>query len=71
MWSLWRNKSREGEARADKALRDATRNLHDIKERSAEVTQVANALRDFRERNHFAEGLEAIIFQQRGPLNDA
>lgn len=71
MWSLWRNKSREGEARADKALRDATRDRRDIEARAPEVTQVANALRDFRERNHFAEGLEAIIFQQKGPLNDA
>lgn len=71
MWSLWRNKSREGEARADAALRDATRDRKDIEARALEVTKVVNALRDFRERNHFAEGLEAIIFQQKGPLNDA
>ena len=71
MWSLWRNKDREGEVRAKQALRDAERSLRDIENRGPEVTQVAKALRDFRERNHFAEGLEAIIFQQRGPLNDA
>jgi len=71
MWSLWRNKGKEGEARADEALRNANRHLLDIQERSAEVTEVATALRNFRERNHFAEGLEAIIRQQRGPLNDA
>ena len=71
MWSLWRNKGKEGEARADEALRSARRDLREIKGRSEEVTQVAAALRDFRERNHFAEGLEAIIRQQKGPLNDA
>ena len=71
MWSLWRNKSKEGEARAEAALRDATRDRESIEERGPEVAQVAKALRDFRERNHFAEGLEAIIRQQRGPLNDA
>jgi hypothetical protein len=71
MWSLWRNKDREGAARADQALRDAKRSLRDIEERGPEVAQVAKALRDFREKNHFAEGLEAMIRQQKGPLNDA
>ena len=71
MWSLWPNKKKGGRGPADEALDDANRNLREIEKRGQEVTQVANALRDFRERNHFAEGLEAMIRQQRGPLNDA
>lgn len=68
MWSLWRSKPNE---EADRALKDANRNLRAVKRRSEEVTQVSNALKDLYERNHFAETLEAIIIRHKGPLNDA
>lgn len=66
MWSLWRRGKRKEEDRAGKALQDATRNLHEVKKRSHEVTKVSNALRAERERNGFAEALEAIITSNKG-----
>jgi hypothetical protein len=52
---------------ASEALRDARRGLHEVKQRSKEVSDVAEALRQIRERNHFAEQLEAIIVRNGGP----
>lgn len=46
---------------AKKALADAKHNLRKVQARSSEVSRVANALKEIRERNHFAEQLEAII----------
>lgn len=71
MWSLWRNKARKeannSAKKAEEALNDAHRNLREVKKRGEEVTQVSNALKHLRQRNHFAEALEAIIVQREGP----
>jgi hypothetical protein len=62
VWFPWRSKtSRESE----KALKEATKSLEEAEERGQEVTAVAEALRAIRERNHFAEQLEAIILRRR------
>jgi hypothetical protein len=62
----WRNKDKDGES-AD-ALRDAEKNLRAVQRRGKEVTSVAKALREMRERNHFAEQMEEIIVRRRGQL---
>lgn len=57
---MWFRRSDSAEE-AKYALADAKRNLRKVQARGSEVTRVANALREIRERNHFAEQLEAII----------
>lgn len=53
---------------SERALEDAKKNLCDVQKRGAEVSDVANALKDFRERNHIAEQLEEILIRRRGSL---
>jgi vacuolar-type H+-ATPase subunit H len=65
MWPLRRRRSKATEE-ATKALKDAEKNLHEVKERGCEVRKVATALKEIRERNHFAEQLEAIILRNGG-----
>lgn len=65
MWPLPRRRSKATEE-ATKALKDAEKNLHEVKQRGCEVQQVANALKEIRERNHFAEQLEGIILRHGG-----
>jgi len=62
----WRSKENDGESA--KALRDAERNKRKVEMRGKEVTKVVEALRELRERNHFAEQMEAIIVRRRGQL---
>lgn len=69
MWSLWgkrKRKEADGESKADLALADANKNLLEARRRGLEVTKITNALRNERERNGFAEALEAIILSNRG-----
>lgn len=56
MW-LRRRKSNE----SAEALKEAEDSLRQVQLRSVEVSRVAKALKDIRNRNHFAEALEAII----------
>lgn len=63
MWFLWRNNKSNGDSEA--ALKDARKNVREVRERDQEVTKVVKALRDIRERNHFAEQMEEII-RRRG-----
>lgn len=66
MWFRRRNRSGvESEA----ALEDAQRNLREVQQRGREVTSVANALKEIRNKNHFAEALEAIMVRHGGPLD--
>jgi hypothetical protein len=46
---------------AEKAMREAHEQLQKTKERTPEVRAVSTALRTMRERNGFAEQLEAIM----------
>jgi hypothetical protein len=57
----FRGENKSGEA-AKEALADAQENLRVIRKRGEEVTAVSEALRDIRERNHFAEHMEEILF---------
>lgn len=64
MWFRRRDKGEESAA----ALKDAKQNLRIVQKRGPEVSRVADALKDMRERNHFGEALQEIIVRKRGPL---
>jgi hypothetical protein len=68
MWFL-RRSNYNAESQSQEALDDAESNLSEIKKRSFEVRQISNALKDIRERNHFAEQFEEILLRNGGSLN--
>lgn len=51
---------------AQKALDQAREKLKEVRERGQEVSAISNALREMRERNHFAEQMEEIIVRFGG-----
>jgi hypothetical protein len=66
---VWfRRRSEEPTTDSELALKNAQKNLREVKQRGKEVTEIAEALREIRERNHFAEQLELIIITRRGQL---
>lgn len=67
LMSWLRGKSRSNEE-SEEALADAQRNLSEVQKRGTEVSNVSNALKDFREKNHIAEQLEDIIMRRKGSL---
>jgi len=54
-------KRKRGLVESEEALRDANINLRRVRSRDKEVREVAGALREIRERNHFAEQLQEIL----------
>lgn len=66
---FWFRHRNDAGADSEEALRDAQRNLREVKERSDEVSTVSNALRDIRVQNHFGEALQEIIVRHGGKLN--
>ena len=64
MWFPWR--SRKSGEDSEKALKQAEENLFQVQKRGEEVRAISEALREIRERNHFAEQLEEIIVRRRG-----
>lgn len=66
MW--FRRRTEEPNTDAEDALKDAQKNLREVKRRGEKVTEVAENLRRIRERNHFAEQLEELIIKRRGQL---
>lgn len=62
MWFRRKGDS-EGGITADEALESATNSLEDAKLKGEEVSQIVNAVRKMRERNHFAEAMEALIIR--------
>jgi hypothetical protein len=69
MWFLRNRQSKLIEEATD-ALKDAENGLKEVQKRNPEVLNVSRSLRELRERNHFAENLQAIIIRHGGPLND-
>jgi t-SNARE complex subunit (syntaxin) len=67
MWFLRKRQSKSTKEAAD-ALQEAHENLREVQKRNPEVLRVSRSLRELRERNHFAENLEAIIIRHGGPL---
>lgn len=71
MWSFLRRLRRsDSKEEATKALLDAEKNLEHVQRRSQEVSEVADALREIRKRNHFAEALEEIL-RPKGNSHDS
>ena len=60
MWFRPKNRD-ETPKESEKALCQATQNLHRTKARAPEVTEISKALKGLRERNHFAEQLRVIM----------
>jgi hypothetical protein len=52
---------RSNEGDSEKAIQQAEKHLEEIKSRADEVTEVVRSMRVLRERNHFAERLQALI----------
>ncbi len=52
----------KGLAESVRALEEATESLDRVKSREDEVHDIAESLKDIRERNHFAEQLGDIFF---------
>lgn len=52
---------------ATKALNSAQEHLEKVKERGEEVSKIVDAVKEIRERNHFAEAMEAILARPRRP----
>ena len=65
---MWFRRGNKAGVESEEALKDATKNLCEVQKRQPEVTKIANALKEFRERNHFAEQLEEIVLRQKGHL---
>ena len=57
---------RKANEEAQKALDEAREKLHEVRQRGKEVSAISNALREIRERNHFAEQMEEIIVRFGG-----
>lgn len=59
MWPFRRNTQDFEDS--EQAILNARKELREVKSRTHEVHEVSGALRNFRERNHFAEQLRAIM----------
>lgn len=57
---------REDTQEAQRAVEEATKKLHEVKKRGKEVSAVSKALREIRERNHFADQMEEIFVHYGG-----
>lgn len=58
---MFRRRSNAGKENSTKALDEAQASLLRVKERHDEVVRVSTALRELRERNHFADKLIVIM----------
>lgn len=63
MWFKRRDTTSAEESKA--ALVDARKNLREVKKRGREVSEYAEAFRELREKNHFADQLEELIIRRR------
>lgn len=57
--------SKRRQTEADDACREAHEGLQDAKDRWPEVYRVSSSLRELRERNHFAETINATFRGER------
>ena len=65
MWWFGRRETKTGED-AEAALKDAKKQVRKAERRTEEVSDVVDALRELRERNHFADAIEKVIVKRRG-----
>ena len=66
MWWFGRRRTTVCEDESEAALKDANEQLRNAKKRNHEVSEVVDALRELREKNHFAAAMEEIIVKRRG-----
>lgn len=64
----WLRRKSKSSMESEVALADAKKNLCEVQKRGTEVSNVSNALKDFREKNHIAEQLEDIIMRRKGSV---
>lgn len=50
------------------ALKDAKNQVAKAEKRTEEVAEVVDALRELREKNHFADAMEAILVKRKGRM---
>lgn len=67
MWWPGRRRN-DSNTDSEEALKDAKQQVRKAEKRTKEVTEVVDALRELRERNHFADAMEEIIVKRRGSL---
>lgn len=65
MRAWWRKRRHPAPTGGKDALRAATANLAEARAQSPAVREVADSLRDLRERNHFAETLTKTMRARR------
>lgn len=65
MWSKRRQADERSSREAERALKDATQSVRRAKARQRDVTNIAEALRMMRERNHFIEQLEVMMMVEK------
>lgn len=58
---MFRRPDNPGRELSRVALKDAVMNLRKVQARHSEVQEVSTALREMRERNHFAESLMTLM----------
>ncbi len=63
---MWFRKSKPEEG-SEKAVLDAVKRLREVQDRGPEVSEIADALRNIREKNHFADKLRLIMIGDGGP----
>lgn len=61
MWFRRGKRMKNGVKESYQAVLDANKMLERVEARSSEVHKVSRALKDMRERNHFAEKLRVIM----------
>jgi hypothetical protein len=63
---VWFKRRDDSKKEAEEALANAEKASEEIQKQGSEISALADAFREFRERNHFAEQLEEIIVRKRG-----
>lgn len=58
---MWFQKTSPPNLDADKALRDAEKNLKRVQQRDPEIRAITEASKEFRRKNHFAADLQALF----------
>jgi hypothetical protein len=61
VWFLRRRKDDKSGDEAKEALENAQQQLIEVQERGEEVTNLAQAFKELRERNHFSEKFEELL----------
>jgi len=59
------HRSKKADPAAKRALEQADEHLKQVQSRSEEVHHIAEASREFRRRNHFAEDLYPILYGRK------